>query len=340
MSERTKGLLMYILVRLLSAPLSLGVVASAVFLLMRLTPGDPVDVILGVRASPDVKLALRQELGLTGSWWEQYVNYLKQLLQLDLGKSLSSRATPVVEIIQNFFPATVELTIYAMAIALIVGIGLGWITALSQRWQTAGRLFSIITYSLPLFWVGMLLQLVFAVQLGWFPIGTRFPVEIAPPPTITGIYTIDALLAGQPQLCWISLRYLALPALSLGVVISGVFERVLRTNLVRSLQADFVESAKARGIPQQQVLLNHALRNALIPVVTIMGLTIASLLGGAVLTEVTFSFPGLANRLFEAIIARDYPVVQGIVVFFALIVVVVSVAIDLVNAWLDPRIKF
>ena len=340
MSERTKGLLMYILVRLLSAPLSLGVVASAVFLLMRLTPGDPVDVILGVRASPDVKLALRQELGLTGSWWEQYVNYLKQLLQLDLGKSLSSRATPVVEIIQNFFPATVELTIYAMAIALIVGIGLGWITALSQRWQTAGRLFSIITYSLPLFWVGMLLQLVFAVQLGWFPIGTRFPVEIAPPPTITGIYTIDALLAGQPQLCWISLRYLALPALSLGIVISGVFERVLRTNLVRSLQADFVESAKARGIPQQQVLLNHALRNALIPVVTIMGLTIASLLGGAVLTEVTFSFPGLANRLFEAIIARDYPVVQGIVVFFALIVVVVSVAIDLVNAWLDPRIKF
>jgi len=340
MSDRIKGLLLYTLVRLLSAPLSLAVVASAVFWLMRLTPGDPVDVILGVRASPDVKLALRQELGLTGSWWEQYVNYLQQLLRLDLGKSLNSRATPVVEIIQTFFPATVELTIYAMAIALMVGLGLGLITALSPKWQTVGRLFSIITYSLPLFWVGMLLQLVFAVQLGWFPIGTRFPVEITPPNTITGIYTLDALLTGQPQLFLVSLRYLALPALSLGVVISGVFERVLRINLQRSLQADFVESAKARGISPPRVLLNHAVRNALIPVVTMMGLTIAALLGGAVLTEVTFSFPGLANRLFEAIIARDYAVVQGIVVFFALIVVVVSVAIDLVNAWLDPRIKY
>jgi ABC-type dipeptide/oligopeptide/nickel transport systems, permease components len=340
MSDRIKGLLLYILIRLVSAPLSLAVVASVVFWLMRLTPGDPVDVILGVRASPDVKLALRQELGLTGSWWEQYVNYLQQLLRLDLGKSLNSRATPVVEIIQTFFPATVELTIYAMAIALIVGLGLGLITALSPKWQTAGRLFSIITYSLPLFWVGMLLQLVFAVQLGWFPIGTRFPVEITPPNTITGIYTLDALLTGQPQLFLVSLRYLALPALSLGVVISGVFERVLRTNLQQSLQADFVESAKARGISPPRVLLNHAVRNALIPVVTMMGLTIAALLGGAVLTEVTFSFPGLANRLFEAIVARDYAVVQGIVVFFALIVVVVSVVIDLVNAWLDPRIKY
>jgi peptide/nickel transport system permease protein len=123
-------------------------------------------------------------------------------------------------------------------------------------------------------------------------------------------------------------------------VISGVFERVLRINLIRSLQSDFVESARARGIPPRKVLINHALRNALIPVVTMVGLTTAALLGGAVLTEVTFSFPGLANRLFEAIIARDYPVVQGIVVFFALIVVVVSVAIDLVNAWLDPRIRY
>jgi len=340
MSERIRGLLFYILVRLLLAPLSLWVVASAVFLLMRLTPGDPVDVILGLRASPAVKLALRQELGLVGSWWEQYGNYLQQLLRFDLGKSLSSRATPVVEIIQNFFPATVELTLYAMAIALVIGMGLGMVTALSPKWRYVGRLFSIVTYSLPLFWVGMLLQLIFAVQLGWFPIGTRFPVEITPPARITGLYTLDALLTGQPQLCLISLRYLALPALTLGIVISGVFERVLRINLIRSLQSDFVEFARARGIPPRKVLINHALRNALIPVVTMVGLTTAALLGGAVLTEVTFSFPGLANRLFEAIIARDYPVVQGIVVFFALIVVVVSVAIDLVNAWLDPRIRY
>lgn len=341
MSERIKGLLQYFALRLLLAPLSVILVASIVFWLLRLTPGDPVDVILGAKASPELKATLRQQLGLTGSLWEQYLRYGQDLLQLNLGQSLNNRATPVGEIIKNFFPATAELAVYAMVIALTIGVGLGLLTA--QRgnlWQGLGRIFSIVTYSLPLFWVGMLLQLSLGVNLGWFPIGTRFPVQVAPPVGATGLYSIDALLAGDWPRLAISCHYLALPTFTLGLGISGIFERVVRVNLGRALQSDFVEAAKARGIAPTDILLNHALRNALIPLVTIGGLTIAALLGGAVLTEVTFSFPGLANRLFEAIVARDYPVVQGIVIFFAVIVVIASISIDLINGLIDPRIRY
>ncbi|MFN3927797.1 MAG: ABC transporter permease [Pseudanabaenaceae cyanobacterium] len=341
MSSRWRSLLLYFGVRLALAPLSLWVVATIVFWLLRLTPGDPVDVILGVKASPEIKQALRQELGLAGSWWEQYINYLQGLLQGDLGKSLSTRGTPVTEIISNFFAATAELTIYALLVALLLGLSLGLITATQKGpWETLGKLFSIVTYALPLFWLGMLLQLLFSVQLGWLPIGGRLPADVSPPLKITGLYTIDSLLTGNWQVLVVSFRHLVLPSLTLGIVISGVFERVLRVNLQQTLQSDYVEAAKARGIPPRRILCNHALRNALLPVVTIVGLTTASLLGGAVLTEVTFSFPGLANRLFEAIVGRDYPVVQGIVLFFALIVVVASILIDLVNALLDPRITY
>jgi peptide/nickel transport system permease protein len=203
-----------------------------------------------------------------------------------------------------------------------------------------GRLFGIITYSLPLFWVGMILQLVFSVQLGWFPIGTRFPASIDPPAQVIGLYTIDSLIKGDWDSLWTSIQYLFLPAMSLGVVISGVFERIVRVNLRQTLLSDYVEAAKARGIKPSAILFNHALKNAMIPVITILGLTLASMLGGAVLVEVTFSWPGLANRLFEAIVGRDYPVVQGIVVFFALIVTIASILIDIINAWIDPRIRY
>lgn len=342
MSNRFKALFYYVLARLLLAPLMLWAIASLVFVLMRATPGDPVDAILGSRAPLAVKVALREKLGLSGSWWEQYFNYMKELLHFNLGESLSTSGKTVWQIIKNFFPATAELAFYSMAIALLVGLSVGILAAVRPNtgWDVAGRLFGIITYSLPLFWVGMLLQLIFAVQLGWFPIGTRFPATLMPPPKFIGFFTLDALKVGDLQLFFTSLHYLALPVLSLGVVLSGIFERIVRINLKQTLQSDYVEAAKARGINKSAILINHALKNALIPVITVLGLTFASLLGGAVLTEVTFSWPGLANRLFEALVGRDYPVVQGIVVFFAFIVVIVSIAIDIVNAWVDPRIRY
>ena len=351
MSSRLKALLYYISARLMLAPIMIWAIATLVFVLMRATPGDPIDAILGPRAPEIVKEELRQRVGLAGSWLSQYQRYLYELCHFDtekfkfefsLGKSISSGDKPVWQIIKNFFPATAELAIYALLIALVIGLSVGIFAALrpNTKWDVGGRLFGIVTYSLPLFWVGMILQLIFSVQLGWLPIGTRFSPSLDPPANIIGLYTFDALLKGDWQGFSTSLQYLILPALSLGIVISGIFERIVRVNLRQTLQSDYVEAARARGVKPMAILFNHALKNAMIPVITILGLTLASMLGGAVLTEVTFSWPGLANRLFEAIVGRDYPVVQGIVIFFALIVTIVSILVDIVNAWIDPRIRY
>jgi len=342
MSDRWTSLFYYVCGRILAAPIAIWATASVVFLLMRATPGDPVDAILGSRAPESVKLELRQQLGLSGSLAGQYLRYMNKLLHFNLGESLSTRGLEVKTIIANFFPATAELTLFGLAIALIIGVSLGMVAAINpgSKWDLGSRLFGIISYSLPLFWLGMLLQLVFAVQLGWFPVGTRFPVNLTTPVTITGLYTLDSLLAGDLQLFLISLHYLTLPALSLGIAISGIFERITRINLRQTLKSDYVEAARARGIKEYRILFNHALRNALIPIITVFGLTFAGLLGGAVLAEVTFSFPGLANRLFEAIVGRDYNVVQGIIVFFAAIVVLISIAIDIFIALIDPRVRY
>jgi peptide/nickel transport system permease protein len=231
---------------------------------------------------------------------------------------------------------------FSMAIALLVGVTIGIVSASRPNTFTdaSGRLFGILTYSIPLFWFGMVLQLIFSVQLGWFPLGTRFPVTSPTPDGPTGLYTIDSLLHGNLSQFFTALYYLALPCLTLGILISGIFERIVRVNLKQTLQSDYVEAARARGIPESRILISHAFKNALIPVITILGLTFAALLGGAILTEVTFSWPGLANRLYRAIDQRDYPTVQGIVVFFAAIVALVSIGIDVLNAYIDPRIRY
>ncbi|MBW4678985.1 MAG: ABC transporter permease [Microcoleus vaginatus WJT46-NPBG5] len=340
--SRSKALQYYIVTRILLAPLMLWTITSLVFLLLRATPGDPVDAILGPKAPQAVKEAMREQLGLAGPLWQQYLNYMGNLLRLDLGTSLTSRGQKVWDIIVSYFPATVELAIYSMAIALVVGIGVGMISASRPNTplDAGGRLFGIITYSVPAFWVGMLLQLIFAVQLRWFPLGTRFPLTQPVPAGPTGIYTIDSLLSGNLIQFFTALHYLTLPCLTLGLLISGIFERIVRVNLKQTLRSDYVEAARARGIPEFRILVAHALKNALIPVITVLGLTLASLLGGAILTEVTFSWPGLANRLYEAISLRDYPTVQGVVVFFAGIVVIASIVIDILNAYIDPRIRY
>lgn len=340
--SRSSSLRSYILTRLLLAPLMLWLITTLVFLLLRATPGDPIDALLGPRAPQIAKDELRSQLGLNKPLLLQYFDYLGSLLRFDLGNSLISKDDSVWGIIQKFFPATVELAIYSMAIALLVGILVGVLTASRPNTplDAGGRLFGILTYSIPMFWFGMLLQLVFSVQLGWFPLGTRFPVTTPAPETITGLYTIDALLHGNLNQFFIALYYLALPSLTLGILISGIFERIVRVNLKQTLKSDYVEAARARGIPESQILIAHALKNAMIPVITILGLTFAALLGGAILTEVTFSWAGLANRLYRAISQRDYPTVQGIVVFFAAIVALSSIAIDLLNAYIDPRIRY
>ncbi len=340
--SRSSALRYYVLSRLLLAPLMLWLITSLVFLLLRATPGDPVDALLGPRAPQAAKDELRNQLGLGKPLLFQYLDYMGSLLRFDLGQSLTTQGQSVWEIIGKFFPATVELTLVSLAIALVVGVTIGAISASHPNTglDASGRLFGIITYSIPMFWFGMVLQLIFAVGLKWFPLGTRFPITIASPTNITGLYTIDSLLSGSLNQFFVALYYLALPALTLGVLISGIFERIVRVNLRQTLQSEYVEAARARGIPEMKILVNHALKNAMIPVITILGLTLAALLGGAILTEVTFSWPGLANRLYRAISQRDYPTVQGIVVFFAAIVSIASIAIDIINAYIDPRIRY
>ena len=203
----------------------------------------------------------------------------------------------------------------------------------------AGRLYGLGTYALPPFWVAMLVQLLFAVSLGWLPVGGRFPPSLLPPEG-TGFYLLDSIR----QADWLALRgtvrHLTLPAGTLALLISGTFTTALRLNLRRTLRSDYIESARSRGLMESRVVLRHGLPNALLPVLTIAGITVASLIGGALLIEVTFSWPGIALRLQEAINQRDYPVVQGIVVVIAALVVLVSVAVDLLVAALDPRIRY
>ncbi len=340
--SRVKALQWYLLSRLLLAPLMLWTIATVVFLLLRATPGDPVDAILGNRAPEAAKMAMREQLGLHKTLIGQYFDYLQQLLQLDLGHSLVSKGQSVSAVIQQYFPATAELALYSLIIAVVIGGAIGMVAATRSgtALDAGGRIFGIVSYSLPIFWVGMLMQLVFAVQLRWFPLGGRFPLGSDPPTTWTGLLTVDSLLQGNLAQWGLAMYHLALPCFSLGLLLSGIFERMVRVNLQQTLQSDYVEAARARGIGEQRILFAHALKNALIPVITVLGLTFASLLGGAVLTEVTFSWPGLGNQLYEAISRRDYPLVQGLMIFFGAIVVVVSLVIDLINAYIDPRIRY
>jgi len=338
--SRSKALFYYVLTRLLLAPLMLLTIVTFVFLLMRATPGDPVDVALGARAPESAREAMRERLGLNAPIYVQYFRYLGDLLHFDLGVSLDDR--PVVTIIQAHFPATVELTVVSMAIAAFLGIVIGSLAASKPNtsMDAGGRLFGIITYAIPMYWFGMLVQLLFAVNLGWFPLGSRYPLRGEPPDGPTGLYLVDSLMHGNLEQFTTTFYYLLLPSITLGLLRSGIFERILRVNLKQTLRADYVEAARARGVSEFRVVMIHAFRNALIPLITVLGLTIASLLGGAVITEVTFDWPGLGRRLYEAIAERDYAVVQGVLVFFGVIVAIASILIDIINAWIDPRIRY
>ena len=265
---------------------------------------------------------------------------LGDLLHGQLGQSLTNQE-PVAAIISRSLPASLELGLCALLLAALLGMAVGFsgIARPEGRVDLAGRLFGIGTYALPPFWAAMLLQLVFAVWLGWLPVGGRFPPTLVPPAG-SGFYILDSLRAGNLSQLNGALRHLLLPSATLGLLLSGIFTNALRLNLRRALDSDYVEAARSRGLSERRVVLRHALPNALLPVLTITGITVASLIGGALLIEVTYSWPGVAFRLQEAISQRDYPVVQGIVVVVAALVVAVSVAVDLLVALRDPRLTF
>ncbi len=338
--SRRNNLIKYSASRLALVPLMLWIISSLVFLLLRVAPGDPVDAILGNRATENARAALRERLGLDLPIWKQYCQYLNGILHGNLGETLINQES-VSKIIGRSLPASIELGVCALLIALLIGglVGFSSIARPQSKLDLSARVYGIATYALPPFWAAMLIQLVFAVSLGWLPVGGRFPPSL-PPPSGSGFLILDSIL----NMNWIALQaaiiHLILPASTLGILLSGIFSRSLRINLERSLEADHIEAARSRGLPERQVILKHALPNALLPVLTIAGITVASLIGGALLIEITFSWPGLAMRLQEAIGQRDYPLVQGIVVVVSTLVVLVTIAVDLIVAAIDPRVRY
>ena len=338
--SRSRALLRYSATRLALVPVMLWLIASMVFLLLRIAPGDPVDAVLGTRANEAARIALRTKLGLNEPLLKQYFNFLSGLSHGNLGEALINQE-PVNEIIKKALPASLELGISALIIAIFLGliIGFSGVAKPESKIDLTGRLYGISTYAIPPFWAAMLVQLLFAVVLGWLPVGGRFPTTLIQPEG-TGFLILDSLIIRDWPALQGSIRHLLLPASTLGILLSGIFSRALRLNLTRILETDHIEAARSRGIKESQVILNHALPNAILPVFTIAGITVASLIGGALLIEVTFSWPGIAMRLQEAINQRDYPVVQGIVVVVASLVVLISVIVDLIVAAIDPRIRY
>ncbi len=336
-----KELFKYIFSRFALLPIMLWIISSLVFILLRIAPGDPVDAILGNRANEFARESLRIKLGLNKPLINQYLAYLNDLIHGNLGISLNTQE-PVKVIISKALPASIELALFAILIASIIGYLIGFLGAVKPegRIDFIGRVFGIGTYALPPFWAAMLIQIIFAVLLGWLPIGGRLPPGMSPPPFVTGFLLLDSILNKNIEMFFSSFKHLILPSVTLGILLSGIFSRSLRLNLEEILKKDYIEAAKSRGINDYRIFIKHALPNTLLPILTITGLTISSLIGGALLIEITFSWPGIALGLQEAINQRDYPVVQGIVIIISSLVVMISVGIDIVIAYIDPRVRY
>ena len=337
----SSGLRRYIVIRILLTIPMILILVSMVFFIMRVLPGDPALAILREGASEEQLQAFRVVLGLDRPLHIQYFDFLLGILRFDLGESMT-RHIPVVDEIKTFFPATVELAMYSMLVTASVGILSGAFAA--QHRKTSAdytiRILSIILYSLPIFWLGIMFQMTFGAQLGWLPVSGRLDPGMTPDRIITGLYTIDALLMGDMRLLGDALRHLVLPSLTLGLVLAGVFTRLTRANMLEVLEKDFIIAGRARGIKERILVYKHGLRNAFIPIVTLLGLQFALLLAGAILTETTFSWPGLGRLVVDRIYDRDFSTVQGSILFFALLVTFMSLIVDVVYGFLDPRIRY
>ena len=342
MAGKGTSLRKYALVRLALVVPMVFILLTMVFLLMRVAPGDPISASLGGHAPQSQIDEIKAELGYDKPIWKQYLEYLGQIARGDLGTTITDRR-PVTDIVRENGAATLELTFYAMIVAIVVGVTFGLLAGrYRDTWiDGTGRLFGIVIYAMPVFFLGLMAQLLFGSYLGWLPTSDRAsPIVQATMETHTGLYTVDSLINGDWNAFVDSVRHLILPAVTLGLVTAGVFIRLIRVNVIRTMKDDYIEAARARGVDERSVVYHHAFRNALVPVITIVGLTVALLLSGAVLTETTFNWPGIGHTLVTYLQNRDYAAVQGIIVVFALIVVLASLIIDFVNAYIDPRIRY
>ncbi len=324
---------------LTAVPVLLGV-SVLVFSFIHLIPGDPAVTMLGERATPEKVAEVRVRLGLDRPLWEQYVRYVRRVVRGDLGVSIV-RGDPVLTDLLRRFPATVELATAAIVVAVGLGIPVGVASAVWRNSvvDSLARLLALTGVSMPIFWLGVMLAWFFGVTLRVLPTGFRLDTGTAFVPW-TNFVIVDAALQGNWPLLVDALRHLILPALALATIPLAIVARMTRASMLEVLSREFIRTAEAKGLPQGAVILHHALRNALLPVVTVIGLQIGQLLAGAILTETIFSWPGIGLWVYESIEARDYAIVQGTSLFIAVIVVVVNLMTDLLYAVVDPRIRY
>ncbi len=323
----------------LIVPTFFGVTLLA-FALIRLIPGDPVENLSGERGmDPERRLRLLHQFGLDKPLYVQYFEYIGNVLRGDLGTSLTTHE-PVLTEFLTLFPATFELALFALVFAVCLGLPAGILAAIKRNTVADYAVMgvSLTGYSMPIFWWALLLILLFSVQLGWTPVSGRISVQYDVAAT-TGFMLIDTLRSGDPGAFRSALSHLILPTIALGTIPLAVIARMTRSSMLEVLREDYVRTARAKGLPRLQVVLIHALRNALIPVITVIGLQVGLLLSGAILTETIFSWPGIGNWLIHGVQSRDYPVVQGGILLIAAIVISVNLIVDLLYGVINPRIR-
>lgn len=330
----------YIIKRLLLLiPVLLGV-SIIVFVLMRVFSPDPAPIVLGQHATIQAANEWRKANGLNDPIYLQYWNFLKGALTGNLGNSYYTKSPVTTEIFSRF-PATIELAVAATIIASIIGILIGVISAVKKNtiFDSAGMVIALIGVSMPIFWLGIILIIIFSGTLHVLPSGGRIETLLQPQP-VTGFYLIDTLIEGDTDGFVDALQHLILPAVALGMYSMAIIARMTRSTMLETLGQDYIRTARAKGISESKVIRKHALRNGLIPIVTVIGLQLGALLGGAVLTETVFAWPGIGAYTVNCILKSDFPVVQGVVLLVAFVFVVMNLIVDIIYAFLDPRIKY
>ncbi len=329
----------YIIKRLLWAIPTLLGVSLLVFSMVHMVPGDPALVMLGEHANKESVDILREQMGLNKPLWEQYYLFVSNAITGDFGISLAS-GEPVIDEFMERFPATVELALFAMIFSTIIGLFAGIISAVKRYsiFDYAAMSTALAGVSMPVFWLGLMLIYFFSVELAWLPVsgrlGYEFDIE-----TITGLFLIDSLLANDTQAFWDALKHLILPSIALGTIPMAIIARMTRASMIEVLKEEYIRTAYAKGCTKMQVIMVHALKNALLPILTVIGLMVGTLFAGAVLTEMTFSWPGIGKWLINAVNQRDFPIIQSTTLIIASMFVVVNLIVDVLYAVVNPRIR-
>jgi peptide/nickel transport system permease protein len=327
--------------RLLVTPFLLLGMTVSVFLISHFLPGDPTTALLGQRAmeNKEIVAAFKEKWGLDKPLYVQYVTYLNNLVHGDLGISIKTH-NPITQDLGMFFPATVELALAAVLFSLAVGVPLGILSAVKRNQATdqVARAFSLIGVSTPIFWLGLITLYIFYFWLRWLPGPGRLDTGMTEPARVTGLFLVDSVLQGNPQSFVSALRHLILPAVVLGSATTGLITRITRSMMLDVLNQDYVRTARGKGLRERDVIFRHAFRNALIPTVTVLGLSIGSAMSGAVLTETIFAWPGIGRYAYGAALALDFPAIIGVSLLTGIIFVVANLVVDLTYIILDPRL--